>query len=188
MKILILSLVLLLQQKDDSASVWRGVGAYRAVTLLDDRPLPSAQVDAIRKKLKTDERLNCGDFESVDSVLEKLRFERISLSRNHETVLVEAGPGCLRGGQGSNGAMWIVEFNRGRVTVLASPALDFEGYVYAVPITTSRGYRDIVVGWHVSAFEAGLVYFRFDGTQYRKLSHATASRDEDDKVTIAPSR
>jgi len=36
MKILILSLVLLLQQKDDSASVWRSVGTYQGVTSRDD--------------------------------------------------------------------------------------------------------------------------------------------------------
>jgi len=84
--------------------------------------------------------------------------------------------------------MWIVQLNRGRVTVLASPAGGFEGYVYSVPITASRGYRDIVVGWHLSAFEAGLAYFRFDGTQYRKLSQDTARWDDDGHETITPSR
>jgi hypothetical protein len=131
----------------------------------------------------------CEDFESADSVLGNLRFQRLWLSsENSETVLVEAGSGCLRGGQGSNGAMWIVQLNRGRVTLLASPAEGFEGYVYSVPITTGRGYRDIVVGWHLGASEVSLAYFRFDGAQYRKLSQATARFDDDGKETIAPSR
>jgi hypothetical protein len=183
MKILILSLVLLLQQKDDAASVWRSVGAYQGVTSRDDRDLSDTQVAAIRKKLKSDkEVVACGDFESADSVLERLEFQRVWLSSdNTQQVLVEAGPGC-RGG--ANGPMWIVQLNRGRVTVLASPAGGFEGYVYSVPITTSRGYRDIVVGWHDSASEAGLAYFRFDGTQYRKLSRVTARMDDNGKETL----
>jgi hypothetical protein len=190
MKILILSLVLLIQLKDDPASVWRNVGAYQGATPDDDRDLPDAQVAAIRKTLKTEkEILECQDSDSPDSVLGKLQFHRLKLSSEKtETILVQAGQGCLRGGQGSNGAMWIVKFNRGRVSVLASPATDFEGYIYSVPATTSKGYRDIVVGWHLSAFEAALAYFRFDGTQYRKLSQATARRDDDGKATIVPDK
>ena len=188
MKALILSLVLLLQQKDDSANLWRGVGTYQGVTSRDDRDLSDAQVEAIIKKLKTEKEISqCEGFESADSVLGQLQFQRIGLSSdNTDQVLVEAGPGCLRGAQGSNGAMWIVELRRGRVIILASPAADFEGYVYSVPAASSKGYRDIVVGWHLSAVEAGLVYFRFDGTQYRKLSQATLRRDDDGKETIVP--
>ena len=190
MKILILSLTLLLQQRDDAASVWRRVGAYQGVTSRDDRDLSDAQVEAIIKKLKTEKEVSeCEGFESTDSVLGQLQFQRLWLSSdNTEQVLVEAGPGCLRGGQGSNGAMWIVELKRGRVTVLASPAGGFVGYVYSVPITTGKGYRDIVVGWHLSASEAGLAYFRFDGTQYRKLSQATARWNDDGKQTIVPAK
>jgi hypothetical protein len=189
MKILILSIVLLLQQKDDSARLWRNVGAYEGATPDDDRPLSAAQIEAIGKTLKTAKEFSeCEDFESPDSVLQKLMFERLRISSNRETVLVEAGPGCLRGGQGANGSMWIVELNRGRVIVLASPAGGFEGYIYSVPVTANKGYRDIVVGWHDSAFEAGLMYFRFDGSQYRKLSQATARWDDDGKETIVPAK
>jgi len=189
MKILILGLVLLLQQEDDSASVWRSVGSYEGVTSGDDRPVSDAQAELIGKTLKTDEALKeCEDFEAADSVVGKLRFKRLWLSSDKtETVLAEAGTGCLRGGQGSNGAMWIVALNRARVTVLASPAGGFEGYVYSVPITANKGYRDVVTGWHDSAFEAGLAYFRFDGIRYRKLSQATARWDDDGKETIIPS-
>ncbi len=189
MKVLILSLVLLLQQKDDPASVWRSVGAYEGGATEDDRPLSSAQVEAIRKTLKTDkEFMACGDSESADSLLQKLMFERLQISLNRETVLVEAGPGCLRGAQGANGPMWIVQINRGRITVLASPAEDFEGWIYSVQETGSKGCRDIVVGWHLSAFESTLGLFRFDGTRYRRLSLATLRRDDNGKETIVPNK
>ena len=57
MKILILSLVLLLQQKDDPASVWRSVDAHRRVTSQDDRPLSGVQIEAIRKTLEKEEEV-----------------------------------------------------------------------------------------------------------------------------------
>ena len=189
MKILFLSLVLLLQAKNEATSVWRSVGTYQGARPKDNHPLSAAQVEAIREALKKDEQVGeCGDEESADSVLQKLRFERIQLSSNSEDVLVEAGPGCLRGGQGSNGAMWIVQLSRGNATVLASSAEGFEGYLYSVQATTSKGYRDIVLGWHGSARESGLTYFRFDGMRYRTLSGATLRRDDDGNETITPTR
>ena len=80
--------------------------------------------------------------------------------------------------------MWVLKLDRGRVTVLGR----FEGYVYSVPAATNRGYRDIVVGRHGSAFEAGLTYFRFDGVQYQTLSYATATRDDGGKEIIVPEK
>lgn len=189
MKVLVLSLVLLLQQKHDLDRIWPSVGAYRGTTVIDDRDLSDAQIQAITKTLKAAKEVSkCKDVESADSVLEKLTFERIELSSNHETVLVQAGPGCLRGGQGSNGAMWIFQLNRRGVTMLVSPAEDFGGYIYSVQTTASKGYRDIVRGWHLSASEASLAYFRFDGAQYRKLSQATARRDNNGKEGIVPAK
>jgi hypothetical protein len=117
MKTLFLSLVLLLQAKNESTSVWRNVGTYQRTRPGDNRPLSAAQVEAVREALKKDEQLaECRDEESADSVLQKLRFERIQLSSSSENVLVEAGPGCLRGGQESYGAMWIVQLGRGNAT------------------------------------------------------------------------
>ena len=84
--------------------------------------------------------------------------------------------------------MWIVQLNRGAVTVLASPAQEFEGYLYSVQASTNKGYRDIVVGWHSSASEIDLAWFRFDGIQYRKLSQATARWDDDGRETIVPNK
>jgi hypothetical protein len=170
MKILILGLVLLLQAKDESTNVWRSLSTYQGANPVDDPALTATQIEAIREALKTDEQIvGCGPEESVASVLRKLRFKRIPLSSKSETALVEAGEGCLRGRQGSNGAMWIVQINRGIATVLASSAEGFEGWIYSIQATTSKGLRDIILGWHVSAREAGLTYFRFDGTRYRGL-------------------
>jgi hypothetical protein len=48
------------------------------VTPTDDRPVSDAQIDAIKKTLKTDKEIkDCEGLESVDSVLQKLQFQRL---------------------------------------------------------------------------------------------------------------
>jgi hypothetical protein len=118
--------------------------------------------------------------------LNNLSYETIPLSPQVKVLLVEAGRGCARGGQGSNGAMWLIRFDGLKPTLLASPQQGFNGWIYSVEPTTSSGYRDIVLGWHMSAFEADLSYFRFDGKFYRAIGSATFREDEDGTQRIIP--
>jgi hypothetical protein len=67
------------------------------------------------------------------------------------------------------------------------PDLGFNGWLYQIPPATSHGYRDIVLGWHMSSRESNLSYFRYDGRVYRKISAAEATYDEDGQATIHPS-
>jgi hypothetical protein len=119
----------------------------------------------------------CADDDPQGEWLKLLRFSTVPLS-SKDVFLVEAGPGCARGGQGSNGAMWLIRFDRNQPILLAGPEQGFQGYLYTVLKTSSKGYRDVVLGWHLSAFETGLAYFRFDGRVYRRLGSATLYEDE----------
>ena len=121
--------------------------------------------------------------------LKNLRYEKIRLSQSANVILVEAGPGCARGGQGSNGAMWLIRFDGNVPVLIASPEEKFSGFVYSIEPSVSKRYRDIIVGWHMSAFETHLTYFQFDGKVYRSISSATLRTDEQgvSKVTAADS-
>jgi hypothetical protein len=125
----------------------------------------------------------CGD----DTDWAKVSFSNISLAPGHKTILIEAGPGPCRGGQGANGAMWIVEFHGSKATLLASPNQNFNGWLYSTQHTSHSNYDDIVLGWHMSAFEAGLSYFRFNGHSYKSIASATLKSDGGGTGTIIPS-
>jgi hypothetical protein len=153
--------------------------------------LTHAELAAIRNFLRSPAQRDvwlCGDEENADWVND-LFFSSISLAPGHKTILVEAGAGCARGGQGSNGAMWIVEFHGSKPTLLATPKQRFGGWLYSVQPNPHGLYSDIVLGWHMSAFESGLSYFRFNGQSYNSIGGAVLKYDEngeDGKGTIIP--
>ena len=126
----------------------------------------------------------CGDDRS--DLIRGLKFEQIDLSADKPVTMVEAGAGCGRGGQGSNGAMWLIRFQGDEAVLLAGPAQSFNGWLYAVQAQQSHGYRDVVLGWHMSSREAGLSYFRFDGKLYRMIGTAKMTWDDNGNGTIAP--
>jgi len=151
---------------------------------IDLRP---AEVDAIKAILKS--RSQRDPWQScIDDVtwVDAVSFSAATLSPTRKTVLIEAGAGCARGGQGANGAMWIVELNGLHARLLASPKEDFSGWPYAIQPSGEHGYRDIVVGWHMSAAEADLTYFRFDGRSYRKIGSASLVDDGHGGSKIVP--
>jgi hypothetical protein len=147
--------------------------------------LPQSQQQSIVRLLKASvDTWTCGTDDPTGEWLNDLHYGTIPISPTVNVFLVEAGPGCARGGQGSNGAMWLVRFDGLRSTVLASPQQDFSGWIYSVEPTTFNGYRDIIVGWHMGAFETQLGYFRFDGKAYRRISSATLNTDDAGKSKI----
>ena len=126
------------------------------------------------------------DPSEMDQLLKKAQVQDIAVSAQGQTVLIEAPSGCARGGQGANGAMWIAEFNGSHPRWLATPKGEFNGWLFSIQPQMSHGYHDIVLGWHMSAFEAGLDYFRFDGAQYRSLGGAMLTTDESGNRVIKP--
>jgi hypothetical protein len=120
-----------------------------------------------------------------DDLIKGLRFESIPLGPRQNVALAEAGMGCGRGGQGANGAMWVIRLSGAAPKLLATPD-QFSGWLFRVQPTLSHGYPDIVLGWHMSAREAPLSYFRFDGKRYRRIGSATLKSDDDGNSKIVP--
>ena len=170
------------------ADIWKNVSTEPAGQPKTVTPSPQ-QLVTIRKALKAREELDvegCGDEEPnwVDKVL----FKEVPISETEKALLIEAGEGCARGGQGSNGAMWVLRFAGDKISFLATPQQKFEGWLYSVQPDTSHGLRDLVLGWHMSAAETGLSYFRFDGTSYHSVAAAVLVFDENCAAKIVPDR
>ena len=184
---LFLGFLVCLPALQSQSALWQRVRRHPDLQQLHEAPLSSAQQDAVRRSLRADPRLvgwQCSADDPSGEWLRSLSFQSLSLAANRNTILVEAVSGCARGGQGSNGAMWLVRFDSETAVFLATPKMSFNGWLYGLPHTTSHGYRDIVVGWHMSAFESELSYFRFNGRSYRRISSATELFDENGNGTI----
>jgi hypothetical protein len=184
---LVLATALCVQSGIAQSDLWLHVGSQVAPKLARVT-LPQSQQQSIVKLLKARVSLDGWGCDSATDGewLNDLSYEAIPLSPRGNVILVEAGRGCARGGQGSNGAMWLIRFDGSHPTLLASPQQSFNGWLYSVEPTTSNGYRDIVLGWHIGASEAGLSYFRFDGKLYRSISSATFREDDDGTQRIIP--
>ncbi len=179
-----LSVPSLLAQSD----LWTHVSIHGAAQFPDFTPSPSQQ-KSIRTLLKSRLSMDgkdsgCEITDPTGEWLKHLEYETLPLSSRAKVLLVESGPGCFRGGQGSNGGMWLVRIDGPNPTVLASPQQGFNGWIYSVEPAPHQGFRDIVVGWHMSAYEAGLTYFRFDGQSYRRIGSATLRTDEHGNSSI----
>jgi len=183
---LVFAAALVVQSGIAQSDLWRHVGS-RPTRKFASVTLPESQRQSIIKLLKGRVSLDGWECASADDEwLNNLSYETIPLSPRVRVLLIEAGQGCARGGQGSNGAMWLIRFDGSHPTLLASPQQSFNGWIYSVEPASSNGYRDIVLGWHMSAFEAGLTYFRFDGKSYRRVSSATFREEDDGNQRIIP--
>jgi hypothetical protein len=170
-------------------SLWSHVSPSYNPPQTPHAQLTQAERAAIRNLLRSPAQRDvweCGDDPNPDWVNDNAT-EVISLAPGHKTLLVEAGPGCARGGQGANGAMWIVELHGSRASVLASPKKNFSGWLYSVQPNRHNMYSDIVVGWHMSAFESDLTYFRFNGHSYISIGGAILKSDGGGNGTLVPS-
>ena len=143
---------------------------------------PAAQAQRIRRllqaRMEADGWCEGTDPGSEDDSTRNLTFERVTLGRL-PVLLVEAGVGCGRGGQGSNGEMWLFTFHGEQPVLLADPQHGFGGWWHSARAQRSHGMRDIIVGWHDSCCESGLVYFRFNGRGYRSVGSALMTTGND---------
>jgi hypothetical protein len=162
--------------------LWRRVSSSARQSIqgnADEIAVTPSQRQSIARLLKSQQPpWTCDVDEPNGEWLNQLHYRSVPLSATRRIVHVEAGPGCARGGQGSNGAMWLIRFD-GRVPkLLAGPQQGFDGFIYSIEPTTVKEYRDVIVGWHIGGRETGLGYFRFDGTGYRRIGVATLQSDE----------
>jgi hypothetical protein len=169
------------------ADLWSHVSPQAGSQHLRPASLSDAQLKSfglLLRQQKPDEIWDC-EGADLDEMIKGLRFEWIPVSEKQNVVLAEAPAGCARGGQGANGAMWIIRFDEDTPTLLAMPK-EFSGWLFSIQPTLSHGYPDIVLGWHMSAFEAGLRYFRFDGKSYRSIGTAQFETDDQENQKIVP--
>ncbi|MFN7938472.1 MAG: hypothetical protein U0R19_34410 [Bryobacteraceae bacterium] len=155
--------------------IWRGAGSGKGRAAVQEirevRPT-AAERRVIAKLLRPNPPWSCKEMDPHQDWLNNLQYRSIPVSKGARVFLVEAGAGCARGA-GANGAMWLVRLWP-QARVIAGPRQEFDGYVWSVPLSASKGYRDVILGWHMSAAESGLAYFRFDGARYRRIGLATA--------------
>jgi hypothetical protein len=183
--IVFLSSQTLLSQQGD---IWEHVNTEPSARPRTVTPSPQ-QLAILKKALKERELLDvedCADEEP--NWVEKVFFRELPISETEKALLIEAGQGCARGGQGSNGAMWVLRMKGDKVSFLATPEQKFWGWPYSIQPTTGHGLRDLVLGWHMSAAETDLNYFRFDGTSYHLLGTAVLVYGEDGTRKIVPGR
>lgn len=112
------------------------------------------------------------DLSTPAGLLRGLSFEEIPVAPRHNVLLLEMQGPCAWGGTGGGGDMWLIRFDGTVPVILASPNKDFVGWLYSIQPATSHGYRDIVLGWHLSAGDYPLTYFRFDGKSYTAIGRA----------------
>jgi hypothetical protein len=185
---LIVVLVYSLLSFPGQTDLWKKVGHYDPMQRLKIYAHSPAQLVRVKKALVARVRLDNWPCAVEDDTewTENLKFEELPVSVTEKIVLVEAGTGCARGGQGSNGAMWIIRFQGEKFSFLATPQQQFSGWLYSIQRTTSHGFRDLVLGWHMGGGETGLSYFRFDGACYQRIGAATQLMDKDDVEKIIP--
>jgi hypothetical protein len=170
------------------SNLWTQVGSFSGVPLRSAE-LSQSQRKSIAKSIVANGKTASQDWGqdcAVRELVDQSNWEVIPVSPSHKVLLVEAGS-CARGGQGSNGAMWIVRWDGAAPVVLASPERQFSGWIYSIQPAMRYGYYDIVLGWHMSAAESGLSYFRFDGKRYRCIGNAT-SVAENGSTRIVPTK
>ena len=168
--------------------IWRHVNVSTRTPQLKSIALSPKQLVVVRKALAARVRLDnwpCAQGDEPDWV-NKVTFEELPISSTEQAVLAQAGMGCARGGQGANGAMWVLQFKGDKLAFLATPQQEFNGWLYSVQPTSSHGFRDLVLGWHVGAGESNLSYFRFDGKSYHLLGRAQLLFDEQYVGKIVP--
>lgn len=163
--------------------IWSHVSPSGGSQHLQAAKLTKPQLDSVATLLR--HRKAAWECEGPDSteMINGLRFESLPVPGKQDVFLAEAPAGCARGGQGANGAMWVIHFNGAQPTLLATPD-QFSGWLFSVQPTASHGYPDIVLGWHMSAAEAGLSYMRFDGKLYHRIGAASLVNDDNGNERI----
>jgi hypothetical protein len=169
------------------ADLWSHVSSQGGSQRLQPASLSDSQLKSFAHLLRQQRPEEIWDCEAADmnDLIKGLRFESIAITTQQNVVLAEAPAGCARGGQGANGAMWVVRFDGDTPVLLATPK-EFSGWVFSVGPSSSHGYPDIILGWHMSGAEANLSYFRFDGKSYHTTGTAKLQSDGDGNQKIVP--
>ena len=146
---------------------WRNSQELIAVAQsLRDAKASESEKKAIAAAIEEQIRANMADFEiDSESQLEKAaldtRVKMIDLNRDGTSeVVAQAMVGC---GATGNCSLWIFQKTAHGYKLL----LDGFGQTFTIQRASTKGFRDIVVAEHDSAFESGLTVYRYKDGQYR---------------------
>ncbi len=151
--------------------VWGRVSPIYNGPQLNSATLTSAQQRAIARLIVKccESSLDATQGRTLTGIIRCLSFQDAPLAPKQKVLLIS---GCFHGGSGGGGPIWLVRMAGGVPILLASPEAEFNGWIYSIQPSVSHGYHDLVLGWHMSAEEAILTYFQFDGTSYISVSRA----------------
>ncbi|HTH53129.1 MAG TPA: hypothetical protein VL495_04200 [Edaphobacter sp.] len=159
--------------------------------LLEKRLPPAHLTDSQKRNIEKQvsgiaqhDSWQCTSEEDLTELRKGLLYEEIPLKAAEKTVIVTSGVGCARGGQGANGAMWLFGVKANQIHYLG----ELSGWGPGVLSASHAGYRDLVTGWHMSAEETGLSYYRFNGKEYKRTDHADAVSSQDGSWKITPAQ
>lgn len=121
--VVLLALLRSLALSPQQDEIWQHMNVSTRTPQLKSITLSSRQLVIVRNALPARVRLDdspCADG-SEPGWVDKVTFEELPISSTEHAALVQAGMGCARGGQGANGAMWVVQFKDDKLSFLATP-------------------------------------------------------------------
>lgn len=171
--ILLLLLLLAPQAAPQPPNLWRDVNPrYDPPQLETVTALPRSRQLAVARLILRCCASDLNPGNSASEIAQCLTFQSIPLKPPQTIFLVLAGPPCFQSGTGGGGPMWLVRFRNGEPILLATSKNGFYGWLYSIQPPVANGYHDLVLGWHMSAFETDLTYFQFNGISYVPIARA----------------
>ena len=112
------------------------------------------------------------------------RIERVDLNGDGTAEVIAQANGLGPCGGTGNCIFWIFQMNSGNVKLLLDTFDAEAGFeVIAVRPWSTNGFRDLVLGAHISASERDLVWYRYADGTYRRWRCYRLSRQGDNQET-----
>jgi hypothetical protein len=133
---------------------------------LADAPLTSSDRDQINRILDEGVHDSLSDAERVDErkAIMSFRVGSIALAGDGSQQILVRGTGSFCGASG-NCSLWIVIRRAGQLRL----ALRTEGQRLIVRSDLSRGFREVTIGLHDSAFVEQYTVYHWDGVRYTQV-------------------
>jgi hypothetical protein len=159
--------ILLAQETPRQKNLWRDFHFNQLAAERKGATLQSNQISAMKKAI--DSRTGKNGL-CEEGWMDNFTYDEVPLKAHTRVIRVTSGMGCARGGQGANGTMWLFAIQGQRPHFIGL----LEGWGTGIQPTMVDGVHDLITGWHMSAAETDLSYYRFTGKVYEKIASASA--------------